>query len=344
MPFTLHELAEKTGALLSGPGETVIASVADITGGQAGSIVFVSNPKYTKYLQTTAASAVIATERMLIGCDKPALVAEHPRVVFSKIALLLNPLPEVRPGISPHAVIAEDATIHPTARIEACVVIQSGVSIGPGTWVSSGCVLEKNARLGANTRLFANVTIGENCLVGNDCVLHSGAVIGADGFGFVWDQDAYLKVPQLGNVRIGNDVEIGANTSIDRGAIGDTVVENGVKIDNLVQLGHNDHVGEHTTISGQSGLAGSVKMGRKCIIGGGVSISDNIEIADNVTLAGRSSVANSINQPGVYASVIPVVEAGKWRRILARIKQLDDLAKRIKALESTNHNEHGDTR
>ena len=342
MPFTLNELAERTGAHLSGPGETVIASVADITSGQAGSIVFVSNTKYTKHLRTTEASAVIATEKMLIGCDKPALVSEHPRVVFSKIALLLNPLPEVEPWISPQAVIAEDASIDPTARIEACVVVQRGVSIGPGTWISPGCVLEKNARLGANTRLFANVTIGENCLVGNNCVLHAGAVIGADGFGFVWDQNAYLKVPQLGTVRIGNDVEIGANTTIDRGAIGDTVVENGVKIDNLVQLGHNGHVGEHTTISGQSGLAGSVKVGRKCVFGGGVAIGDNLEIVDNVTLTGRSNVANSLKQPGIYGSAIPVSEAGKWRRIIARIKQLDDLAKRIKALESTNHNQHGD--
>ena len=342
MAFTLHELAERTGARLSGPGETVIASVADITSGQAGSIVFVSNTKYAKYLQTTEASAVIASENMLTSCDKPALVSEHPRVVFSKIALLLNPVPEVQPWISPHAVVAEDAAIDPTARIEACSVIQSGVSVGPGTWVSPGCVLEKNARLGANTRLFANVTIGENCSVGDNCVLHSGAVIGADGFGFVWDQDAYLKVPQLGTVRIGDDVEIGANTSIDRGAIGDTVVGNGAKIDNLVQLGHNDHIGEHTTISGQSGLAGSVSVGRKCVIGGGVGVSDNLEITDNVTLTGRSSVANSIKQPGVYASVIPVVEAGKWRRILARIKQLDELAKRIKALESINQNKQGD--
>lgn len=342
MPFTLNELAERTGARLSGPGDTVIASVADITSGQAGSIVFVSNTKYAKYLRTTEASAVIATENMLIGCDKPALVSEHPRVVFSKIALLLNPLPEIQPWVSPQAVIAADASIDPTARIEACVVVQSGVSIGPGTWVSPGCVLEKNARLGANTRLFANVTIGANCLVGNNCVVHAGVVIGADGFGFVWDQSAYLKVPQLGTVRIGDDVEIGANTTIDRGAIGDTVVENGVKIDNLVQLGHNARIGEHTTISGQSGLAGSAKVGRGCVIGGGVGIGDNLEIADDVTLTGRSNVANSIKQPGIYASVIPVVEAGKWRRILARIKQLDDLAKRIKALESTNHNQHGD--
>jgi UDP-3-O-[3-hydroxymyristoyl] glucosamine N-acyltransferase len=334
MPFTLHELAEKTGASLSGRGETVIASVADITSGQAGSIVFVSNTKYTKYLQTTQASAVIATEKMLIGCDKPALVTERPRVVFSKIALLLNPVPDVQPWISPDAVIAEDAVIDPTARIEACVVIQSGVSIAQGTWISSGCVLEKNVSVGSNSRLFANVTIGENCSVGDNCVLHSGAVIGADGFGFVWDQDAYLKVPQLGNVRIGNDVEVGANTTIDRGAIGDTIVEKGVKLDNLVQLGHNDHVGEHTTISGQSGLAGSVKLGKKCVFGGGVAVSDNIEITDNVILTGRSSVANSIKEPGVYASAIPVLEAGKWRRILARIKQLDDLAKRVKALET----------
>jgi UDP-3-O-[3-hydroxymyristoyl] glucosamine N-acyltransferase len=333
MRYTLSELAEVTGACLHGSGDTVIEKVADITSGEQGSIVFVSNTKYTRHLKTTGASAVIITEKMLQNCDKPALVADNPRVVFSKIALMMNPLPKVEPWISPHAVIAEDADVDPSARIEACVVIQSGASIGPGSWLSPGCVIEKNAAIGANSRLFANVTIGEKCTLGDNAILHSGVVIGADGFGFVWEQDAYMKVPQLGTVRIGNNVEIGANTTIDRGAIGDTVVEDGVKIDNLVQLGHNDHVGEHTTISGQSGLAGSVKIGKKCILGGGVAISDNLEITDNVILAGRSNVANSIKEPGLYAAVIPVVEAGKWRRILARIKQLDELAKRIKALE-----------
>jgi UDP-3-O-[3-hydroxymyristoyl] glucosamine N-acyltransferase len=273
---------------------------------------------------------------MLAVCDRPALVTENPRVVFSKIALLLYPLPEVVPWISPHAVVADDADIDSSARIEACVVIQAGAAIGPGSWISPGCVIEKNARIGANTRLFANVTIGERCVIGDNAVLHPGVVIGADGFGFVWDRDGYIKVPQLGTVRIGNDVEIGANTTIDRGAIGDTIVDNGVKIDNQIQLGHNDHVGEHTTISGHSGIAGSVKIGRKCVIGGGVGIGDNLEITDNVVLAGRSNVAKSIKEPGMYASVIPVVEAGKWRRILSRIKQLDDLAKSIKALESKN--------
>jgi UDP-3-O-[3-hydroxymyristoyl] glucosamine N-acyltransferase len=333
MPFTLYELADKTGASLSGSGDTIIDSVADITNGKAGSIVFVSSAKYKKFLHSNDATAVIITEQMLSDCDKPALVTDNPRVVFSRIALLLNPLPEVKPWISPHAVIAEDTDVDPSARIEACVVVQAGACIGPGTWLSPGCVIEKNARIGANSRLFANVTIGENCAVGDNTIVHSGAVIGADGFGFVWDNDAYMKVPQLGAVQIGNNVEIGANTTIDRGAIGDTIVGNGVKLDNLVQIGHSDHIGEHTTMSGQSGIAGSVKVGRKCIIGGGVGIRDNIEITDNVILAARSNVGNSIKEPGMYASVIPVIEAGKWRRILGRIKQLDDLAKRIKALE-----------
>jgi len=343
MRYTLSELAEATGANLSGSGDVIIEKVADISSGEQGSIVFVANAKYTKHLKSTNASAVIVTEKMLQGCDKPALVDDNPRVVFSKIALLLNPLPEVEPWISPHAVIAEDADIDPTARIEACVVIKGGVSVGPGAWISAGCVIENNAVIGANTRLFANVTIGESCTLGEKNILQSGAVIGADGFGYVWDKDAYLKVPQLGIVRTGNDVEIGANTSIDRGAIGDTVIEDGVKIDNQIQLGHNDHIGEHTTISGHCGLSGSVKVGKKCIIGGGVGIGDNLEIADNVILAGRSNVASSIKEPGMYAAVIPVVEAAKWRRILPRIKQLDELAKRIKALETVNNNDTGDT-
>ena len=336
MRYTLSELAEQTGAGLSGSGDIIIEKVADISSGEEGSIVFVSSAKYGKHLKTTDASAVILTEKMLQVCDKPSLVADNPRVVFSKIALLLNPLPAVEPWVSPHAVIAEDADVDPSARIEACVVIQKGVSIGPGTWLSPGCVLEKNVKIGANSRLFANVTVGESCTIGDNSILHSGAVIGADGFGFVWDQNAYIKVPQLGNVIIGNDVEIGANTTIDRGAIGDTIVEHGVKLDNLVQIAHNDHIGEHTTMSGQSGLAGSVKVGKKCIIGGGVAIADNLEITDNVILAGRSNVANSIKEPGMYAAVIPVVEARKWRRILGRIKQLDELARRIKALELEN--------
>lgn len=344
MPYTLSELAEATGADLSGSGDVIIDKVADISGGDQGSIVFVANAKYTKHLESTDASAVIITEKMLPGCDKPALVDDNPRVVFSKIALLLNPLPEVEPWISPHAVIANDADVDPTARIEACVVIMGGVSIGAGVWISAGCVIEKNVVIGANTRLFANVTIGENCILGDNNILQSGVVIGADGFGYVWDKDAYLKVPQLGIVRTGNDVEIGANTSVDRGAIGDTVIEDGVKIDNQIQLGHNDHIGEHTTISGHSGLAGSVKIGSKCVIGGGVGIGDNLEIADNVILTGRSNVANSIKEPGMYASVIPAVKASKWRRILPRIKQLDELAKRIKALETINkNNDTGDT-
>jgi len=337
MQYTLSELAEQTGAGLSGPGDVIIERVADISVGEPGSIVFVSNPKYTKLLDSTGASAAIITDKMRPHCSKPALVTDNPRAVFSRIALLFNPLPDVEPWISPHAVVADDAEIDASARIEACAVIQSGASVGPGSWISPGCVLEKGVRVGSNTRLFANVTIGEACSVGDNCILHSGVVIGADGFGFVWDRDAYLKVPQLGSVRIGDDVEIGANTSIDRGAIGDTVIENGVKLDNQIQLGHNDHVGEHTTISGHTGIAGSVKIGRNCVIGGGVGIGDNLQIADNVVLTGRSNVANSVKEPGMYASVIPVVEAGKWRRILARIKQLDELAKRIKALELKNN-------
>ncbi|UCB54364.1 MAG: UDP-3-O-(3-hydroxymyristoyl)glucosamine N-acyltransferase [Thiotrichales bacterium] len=329
-------MAEKTGAGLSGSGDIIIDRVADINDGQQGSIVFVSNSKYTRFLKDTNASAVIITEKMAHNCGTPALLTDNPRAVFSRVALLLNPLPVVEPWISPHAVIADDAEVDSSARIEACTVIQSGVSVGAGCWISPGCVLEKNVKIGAGTRLFANVTIGEGCVVGNNTILHSGAVIGADGFGFVWDKDAYLKVPQLGSVRIGNDVEIGANTSIDRGAIGDTIVDDGVKIDNQIQLGHNDHIGEHTTISGHTGLSGSVKIGKNCVLGGGVGIGDNVEITDNVVLAGRSNVAKSITEPGMYAGVIPVVEVRKWRRILGWIKQLDELAKRIKALELKN--------
>ena len=335
MSFTLAELAEKTGAIVSGDSGTVIDSVADIDKGKPGSIVFVSNKKYAGHLETTDAAAVIVTEDLREKTNKPALVSANPRLAFSKIALLLNPVAVIEPGISPDAVVAEDATIDPSARVEACAVIKSGASIGAGSCISACSVIEENASIGAGTMLYPNVTIGEGCAVGNDCILHAGSVIGADGFGYVWDEeaDAYMKVPQLGNVRIGNDVEIGSNTSIDRGAIGDTVVEDGVKIDNQTQIGHNDHIGRNTTISGSSGIAGSVIVGQNCIFGGGVAIGDNLEIADKVVLTGRTSVANTIKEPGMYSSALPAVEARKWRRIYARIKNLDELAMRVKALE-----------
>ena len=335
MSFTLAELAEKTGTIVSGDSGTVIESVADIDKGVPGSIVFVSNAKYARHLETTDAAAVIVTEDLLQKCNKPALVSASPRLAFSKIALLLNPIEQIEAGISPDAVVAEDAAVDPSARIEACAVIKSGATVGAGSCISACSVIEKNASIGAGTMLYPNVTIGEGCTVGNDCILHAGAVIGADGFGYVWDDeaDAYMKVPQLGNVRIGNDVEIGSNTSIDRGAIGDTVIEDGVKIDNQTQIGHNDHIGRNTTISGSSGIAGSVVIGENCVLGGGVAIGDNLESADKVYLTGRTNVANTIKEPGWYSSAIPAIEARKWRRIYARIKNLDELAMRVKALE-----------
>ena len=336
MSFTLSELADKSGARLAGDGNTVIDKVAAVNSGESGSIIFVSNRKYARYLPDTKASAVIVTEDLLERCSTPALVANSPRLVFSRIALLLNPDPIIEPWISPDAVIADDATVDKTSRIEACAVIKSGARVGADTLISSGCVVENNVTIGNNCRLFANVTIGHDCTIGNNTILHSGAVIGADGFGFVWDDDAgnYMKVPQLGNVVIGNDVEVGANTAIDRGAIGDTIVEDGVKLDNLIQLGHNDHIGENTTISGFTGIAGSVKVGQKCVIGGGVGMADNIEIADNIIIAGRSTIGNDLSEPGMYASPIPAIEASKWFRIIRRIKNLDELAKRVKKLES----------
>ena len=331
----------ETGTIVSGDGSTVVENVADIDNGTSGSIVFVSNTKYAKHLDTTEASAVIVTEALIDRCNKPALIAKSPRLVFSRIALMLNPAPAIEPGISPHAVVADDASIDPTAQVEACAVIQSGVTVAANSRIAACCVIEENASIGAGTVLHPNVTIGADCSIGDNCILFAGAVIGADGFGYVWDEDddAYMKVPQLGNVRIGNGVEIGSNTSIDRGAIGDTVIEDGVKIDNQTQIGHNDHIGRNTTISGSSGIAGSVKIGKNCVIGGGVGMADNIEIADQVILTGRTNVANTIKEPGMYSSTITAIEARKWRRIYARIKNLDELGKRVKELEKKLENQ-----
>ena len=334
MSIKLSELAEKIDCRLHGEN-CVIDNVADIDSAEQGQLAFIYNPKYLSKIKTSNASAIITREEWLDECSVPVLIAENPRLAFVKATRLLNPERKNDSGISKSAVIADDVQVSETAYIGENVVISSGARIGEGVQIGAGCVIENDVVIGDNTVIHPNVTIRFSTQIGDSCIISSGVVIGADGFGYERDGDSYLKIPQLGNVRIGNKVEIGANSTVDRGALHDTVRHDGVKIDNLVQIGHNVEIGKHTVISAQSGVAGSTKLGEYCLIGGGVSIRDNIEVVDNVMLTGRTLVSSAIKKSGSYSSGTLVDDTRSWRKNAMRFKHLDELAKRLIKLEKT---------
>lgn len=332
MAIKLSELAREINCSLQGE-DCLIENVADINHAEKGDLVFISNKKYSSSLATTGASAVISKQEWLGDSCLSALITDNPRLAFARAATLLNPVTKKTTGIHPTAVISGGASIDPTAIIEANAVIKTGAKIAAHAFVGAGSIVGENVSVGKYTHLNANVTIYKGCSVGRHCILHSGVVIGADGFGFVRDADAYYKVPQLGCVRIGDKVEIGANTTIDRGALLDTVIGDGVKLDNQIQIGHNVEIGEHTIISACSCIAGTVKIGKFCLFGGSVGIRDNIEITDHVIITGRTLVSHSITKAGSYSSSTPMDETTNWRKNAARFRQLDDMARRLKKLE-----------
>lgn len=332
MAIKLSELAEKTGSRLHGE-DCLIDNVADLDTAKAGQLAFIYNPKYLNRLASSKASAIITKEEWLQDSGHAFLVADNPRLAFVKATRLLNPEKKHASGVCASAVIAEGVNIPGSAYVGPNAVIEKGVVLAADVQIGAGSVLAANVRIGSKTVIYPNVTIGHDTVIGDNCIIYSGVVIGADGFGYERDGEAYLKIPQLGNVRIGNDVEIGANSTVDRGALHDTVIHDGVKIDNLVQIGHNVEVGKHTVISAQSGVAGSTRVGEYCLIGGGVSIRDNIEVVDNVMLTGRTLVSSAIREAGTYSSGILVDKTRNWRKNALRFKQLDEMAKRLAKLE-----------
>jgi UDP-3-O-[3-hydroxymyristoyl] glucosamine N-acyltransferase len=333
MPLRLAELAVRFGCELRGDPDTLVERVAPLQEASSGSLAFLANPKYRKYLASTGASAVVLDAASARDCPVAALVARNPYATYARIAQLLYPAAQFVPGRHPTAVIESGAAIDATAWIDAHAYVGAGVVIGPRVFVGPGSVLLAGVQLGADTRLVARVTLGEGVRIGSRCILHPGAVIGADGFGHAPDAGAYVKVPQVGSVVLGDDVEVGANSTIDRGAIGDTEIGEGVKIDNLVQIGHNCRVGAHTVIAGCAGISGSTSIGRRCMIGGMVGMAGHLEICDDVAITGLSAVTASIRQPGVYSATFPADEVRRFRRNAARFNQLDDMARRLKRLE-----------
>lgn len=317
----------------TGDADVEVSRVASLTEASDGDITFLVNPRFKKDLSKTQASAVIVAAKDAGTVPTNAIVVENPHVAYAHVAAWLYADEELSPGIHPTAAVDPASTVHESALVAANCSIAAGAVVAAGCQIGPGCVIGKNVTLGENTRLVANVTICHGTQIGCRTLLHPGVVIGADGFGLANDNGEWLKVPQVGNVILGDDVEVGANTTIDRGAIGDTVIENGVKLDNLIQIAHNVHIGAHTAIAACTAVAGSAIIGKHCAIGGAVGIVGHLEITDNVTITGMSHVAQAITQSGVYSSGTPLEENAKWHRNFIRLKQLDDMARRLKKLE-----------
>ncbi len=333
MGYCLSDLVQQLGGELRGK-DVYVNHLAPLDAADEGAISFLSNPKLKPELTSTAAAAVIVTANDAEGLIIPHIVTTDPYLYFAKVGQLFKPLPKAMPGIHASAVIAEDAHIDPGAEIGPQVVIESGARIGAGTIIKAACVIGANVEIGTDCLFYPRVTVYENCSIGNRVIIHAGAVIGSDGFGNAWARDHWEKIPQLGRTIVGDDVEIGANTTIDRGALGDTIISSGARIDNLIQIGHNVEIGRCTAIAACTGIGGSTKIGAGCMIGGGVGISGHLKITDRVVVLGGSNVPSNIEESGVYGgSVTPIMPQTVWRRNAVHYSHLDQLVKRIKELE-----------
>jgi UDP-3-O-[3-hydroxymyristoyl] glucosamine N-acyltransferase len=320
--FSLGELAVRFGLTLRGEPDLLIGSVATLSHAHKGALSFLANSRYRKQLDSTLASAVLLTAQDESLCPVAALISPNPYLAYARIAALIHPQVAAPPGIHPTAVVASGARVAPSASIGPLTVIEHGAEIGERVFIGPGCIVQSGARIGADTALLSRVSVYAGATLGQRCILHAGAVVGADGFGFAQDDGAWVKVPQVGSVRIGDDVEIGANTTIDRGAIDDTVLENGVKLDNQIQVGHNVLIGAHTAIAACTGISGSTIIGQRCMIGGMVGFAGHLTIADDVIVTGCSLVSASIKQAGSYSSGMPTVESRLWRRMVAHLRRL----------------------
>jgi UDP-3-O-[3-hydroxymyristoyl] glucosamine N-acyltransferase len=331
--YRLAEIVQRFGGELLGDPEAVITQVATLETAGPGQISFFSNPKYRRQLEQTRAEAVILPPKVADATQRSRIVCNDPYAYFARLSALLNPLAAVIPGVHPSAVIDPSACVSPSASIGASVAIGPHCEIGEGTLIEPGSVLGAGVRIGRECRLYANVTVYHDCLIGDRVILHSGVVIGADGFGLAWENGRWNKIPQIGRVVVGDDVEIGANTTIDRGALADTVIEEGVKLDNQIQIGHNCHIGAHTAMAGCAGVAGSTRIGRYCRIGGSAIIGGHLELVDGVEISGGTSVPKSILKPGTYTSVFPMSPHRDWLKNASHLRHLDEVIARVRSLE-----------
>jgi UDP-3-O-[3-hydroxymyristoyl] glucosamine N-acyltransferase len=323
MAMTLGEIAVRFGLELVGDPDLVVDGVAALAAAGPGKLTFCTGAKYRAELAATRASAVVLARELAADCPVAALVSPRPYAAYARIAGILHPQPVVAGGRAPGAQIAPTAEVPPSAWVGPNAVIGAGAVIGERCSIGPNCVIGEGVVLGDDSRLLAGVTLHAGVVAGRRCSFKAGAVVGSDGFGFAPDTDGYVKVPHLGGVRLGDDVEIGANTTVDRGTIADTVIGDGVKLDNQVQVGHNCRIGAHTVIAGCVGISGSSTIGSRCMIGGAVGIAGHLEIGDGVVVTGYSLVTHSLPGPGVYSSGWPAIAAAQWRRAVARLHRLD---------------------
>ena len=331
--YRLADIAARLGGRLLGDADVVVQQIATLDSAGGDHISFLSNSKYRSQLASTGAGAVILGEVDADATTLPRIVCDNPYAYFAKVSALLNPLPQVAPGVHASAVIGEGAQIDPSAHIGAYVVIGSGATIGADCVIMESCSIGARTIIGSNARLYPRVVIYHDCVIGNNLIAHAGVVIGSDGFGMAMEEGHWIKVPQIGRVVIGNDVEIGANTTIDRGALDDTVIEDDVKLDNQIQIAHNVRIGAHTAIAGCAGIAGSTSIGRYCRIGGSASILGHLQIADEVEIAADTLIGKSIPEPGSYAGIFPFSRNEEWRKTAVHLRHLDELAQKVKALQ-----------
>ena len=321
------------GCELIGDPSVTVSGVATLPNAGAGQLSFFANESYGEQLRTTRAAAVIVRPDAVGNCPVASLVADNPYLVYARVAGELHPEPELQAGVHATAFVAETATISPSAEISANAVVGDGAQIGDDVFVGPCAVIGPRCKLGDESRVLANATLVQDVTLGKRCIIHPGTIIGSDGFGNVQSEEGWVKLPQIGGVQIGDDVEIGANTTIDRGALEDTIIGNGVRIDNLVQIAHNVCIGDHTAIAAQVGIAGSTVVGKRCMFAGQAGIVGHISICDDVIVAGKTVISKHVTEPGFYAGSIPGEPHKEWKRKVARFRRLGDLIERVASLE-----------
>jgi UDP-3-O-[3-hydroxymyristoyl] glucosamine N-acyltransferase len=341
MGTRLAELVERFGGQLEGDPDIEVTAIAPLDRAGVSDISFLSDSKLRALAAQSQAAALI-----LSPLDEPVVAATYagariitanPYAYFARTAQYFMSLAAAAPapGVHRSAVVHESAQVDPTAHIGPHVTVEAGAVIKAGALIDAGCYIGREAVVGEGTHFFANVTFHARCIIGARGIIHSGAVIGGDGFGFAVDAGAYIKIPQTGRVVMGDDVDIGANTTVDRGALDDTVIEDGVKLDNLIQIGHNCRIGAHTAMAGCVGVAGSARIGKHCTFGGAAMINGHIEIADNVHITAATMVPNSITEPGRYTGYYPVARNAEWERSAVLVRNLSSMREKIRALEKT---------
>ncbi len=331
--YTLAEIARLLGGEVVGDATLRVSQVATLAQAGPEHLSFLTNPKYRAQLAVTRAGAVIVAPRDRDATDRPRIVTDNPYAYTARVLALLNPPPARVPGIHPTAVVDPAAQVDASATVGPHAWIGPGARIGPRVQIGAGCHVGEGAEIGEDCLLYPGVTIYHRCVLGRRVIVHSGAVIGADGFGFAPEAGHWVKIPQIGRVVIGDDVEIGANTTIDRGALDDTVIEEGVKLDNQIQIAHNVRVGAHTVMAACVGVAGSTRIGRHCMIGGAAGIIGHLTLADGVTVSVGTFVTKSIHEPGTYTGVWSAQPHREWMQMQAHLRRVEEMARRIRELE-----------